>query len=280
MAVMPNLKELINQMPDADAHGTYCSDIDKEKVEKAIAEIAAGGADNIVPIIDMLGEPGSERDVKPHYALRCLGNRLLQAKDEAARRAFSLALASQLSSDRSKYIRGFLCQELQWLGRQEAIAALAKLLGDEELVDPAAMALVAIGKGSADALRAALPEAKGRCRLAILHSLAALADAKSVPSFAAALADGDREVRLAAGAGLAATAEASFIDALLKAADVSSGWERIQQTKHCIVFAERLAASGNKAAAKKVYSHLRQTRTDKSETYIREAAGNAAAALN
>jgi HEAT repeat protein len=186
-------------------------------------------------------------------------------------------LAGQLTSDRSKYIRGYLCQELQWAGRQEVCPALGRLLLDEELADPAAMALVAIKEGAAEVLRAALPQAKGRCRLAIIHSLAALGDAESAGAFQAALKDPDREVRIAAGAGLAKLGDAAAADALVKAADGGPGWERIQQTKHCLVLAERLLAAGKTAEAKKIYLHLRDTRQD--ESHVKQAATRGLLAL-
>jgi len=277
MAVSAQLKSLVEQMPKADAKSLFCTDIDKEKIEQTAAAIQKGGKQFLLELIDMMDEPGSEQDVKPHYALRCVGNCVLQSKDEKARREYAETLASQLSSGRSKYIRGFLCQELQWAGRREAVPALAGLLADEELVDPAAMALVAIKDGSAEVLRAAWPTARGRSRLVILHSLAALADAQSADAFKAALKDPDREVRLAAGAGLAKIGDSGAVEMLLKAADVEPGWERVQQTKHCLVLAEKLAAAGKKAEANRIYTHLQQTRTDPSERYIREAAAKALA---
>jgi HEAT repeat protein len=279
MAASEQLKKLVDQMPDPDGRGMYCTDIDKEKIEKAIAEIHKGGKANIVGVIDLLGEPGSLQDAKPHYALRCLANYVLQSKDEAARQAFSETLAGQLSSDRSKYIRGFLCQELQWAGRKEAVPALAKLLGDEELVDPAAMALVAIKDGAAEVLRAALPAAQGRCKLVMIHSLAALVDPQAASAFQQALKDSDREVRLAAGAGLAKTGDAASAELLSKAVPAAHGWERMQATKHCLVLAERLAATGDKAAAAKIYTQLRDSRTDPAEKYVREAADRGLAAV-
>jgi hypothetical protein len=271
MPVSEQLKALVDQMPNPDGRGMYCTDIDKEKIEAAIAEIHKGGKDNVLGIIDMLGEPGSDQDVKPHYALHCLINHVLVIKDEKARKEYCDVLAGQLVGDRSKYIRGYLCQELQWAGRKEVCPALGKLLLDEDLADPAAMALVAIKDGAAEVLRAALPQAKGRCRLAILHSLAALGDAQSAGAFQMALKDPDREVRIAAGAGLAALGDPAAVDPLLKAASVEAGWERIQQTKFCLVLAEKLAASGKKADADKIYNQLRASRTDPTEKYIRDA---------
>ena len=102
MAVSEQLKTLVDQMPNADGRGMYCTDIDKEKIEKAIAQIHQGGKENVLGLIDMLGGPGSDQDVKPHYALQCLANHVLQSRDEQARREFAEVLAGQLGSERSE----------------------------------------------------------------------------------------------------------------------------------------------------------------------------------
>jgi HEAT repeat protein len=275
MAASEQLRALVNQMPNPDGRGMYCTDVDKDRIEKAVAEIHKGGRENILGLIDLLGEPGNEHDVKPHYALHCLANYLLQIKDDKGQADLSATLASQLASDRSTYVRGYLCQELQWTGRKEACPALGSLLTDEALVEAAAMALVAIRDGAAEQFRAALPKVKGKCRLNVIHGLAALADPQSIETFKQALADPDREVRIAAGAGLANCGDAASVEPLLQAADGEPGWERIQATKHCQVLAEKLKGAGNTTAASKIYTHLRDTRSDKSELYVREAAEKA-----
>jgi len=278
MAVSEQLKTLVEQMPNADERGMYCTDIDKDKIEKAIAQIHKGGKDNILGLIDMLGEPGSDQDVKPHYALQCLANYVLQSRDEQAHRDFAEVLAAQLGSDRSKYIRGYLCQELQWAGRREACPALGKLLGDEDLVAPASMALVAIRDGAAEQFRAALAGAKGICKLNIVQGLGSLGDIESIPTLLALLTDDDREVRLAAGWGLARTGDAGSVAPLIKAAGMPNGWERIQAIKHCLVLAENLTAAGKKTEAAKIYVYLRDSRHDKHEKYVRDLAEKAIAA--
>jgi HEAT repeat protein len=278
MAVSEQLKALVDQMPNPDGRGMFTENVDQDKIEQAIAAIAKGGRDNVRGLVEMLGEPGSDQDVKPHYALHCLANYTLVVKDETARKELCEVLAAELSGNHTPYIKSFLCQELQWAGRREAVSALGKLLTDEALCDPAAMALVAIKDGAADPLRAAFPNAQGRCRLTIVHSLAMLADAGSAGVFQEALKDGDREVRIAGGVGLAKLGDVAAIDRLLKAADVKPGWERVQATKNCLVLAEKLLAAGKKDEARRIYQHLRTTRTDPSEAYIREAADKALAA--
>jgi HEAT repeat protein len=257
----------------------FTTDIDKAKIEQAIATIHQGGKDNVLGLIDLLAEPGEPGDVKPHYALHCLGNHLLQIKDEAARRDFGQTLASQIGGSRPKAIQAYLCQELQSFGRSEATAALGQVLGDDDLSAPAAMALVAIREGAAPALRAALPQAKGQCKLNIVQALGQIDDRESIPALRALVADEDREVRLAAAWGLSRMGDAGSVDLLIQAAGVGPGWERIQATKHCLVLAEKLAAAGQQAPAAKIYTYLRDTRSDPQEKYVRDAAEKGLAAL-
>ena len=60
MAASETLKALVAKMPNPDGRGMYCTDIDKEEIEKAVAEIAKGGKENVLGLIDLLGEPGSQ----------------------------------------------------------------------------------------------------------------------------------------------------------------------------------------------------------------------------
>ena len=258
MAISEKLKTLVDQFPKADNRGMLTAGIDKEKIERAVAEIAAGGREQFLGLIEMLGEPGTEENVKPHYALHCVANHVLTTGDQRARKERCAAMAAQLDGDLSTYNKAFLCQELQWAGGKEASAALGRLLLDEELVEPAAMALSAIGDGAAEQFRAALPKARGKCRLNVVQGLGAVGDASSVGALKEALGDPDREVRLAAGWALARLGDAGSVDVMLKAADVEPGWERIQATKHCFVLAEKLEAAGNGDPARKIYRQVGQ----------------------
>ena len=71
MATSDQLKSLVNQMPDPDKRGMYCTDIDKDKIEKAIVEIHKGGSPNVLGLIDMLVEarPGRRRETALRSAL-------------------------------------------------------------------------------------------------------------------------------------------------------------------------------------------------------------------
>ena len=249
-----------------------------ERIEKAIAGIHQLGRDGVLGLIDMLAEPGKGDDVKPHFALHCLAVYVCKLEDKTHRRAFSEAVASQLGGDRPKGVQAYLCQELGVAGGNEVAPALGKLLTDEELGDWAIRSLVAIGDGAAEQLRAALPNARGRCRLAILQSLGVLKDEKSLDALKAAASDPDREARIAAVWSLADIGDPGAADTLIKASGAEAGWERIQATKACLILAEKLLAAGQKDAAVRLYTHLRDTRTDPSERYVRDAAEKGLAA--
>jgi len=265
------LNELVGKLPDPDERGMYCTDIDKVKIDEVIAKINKGGRSSVLGLIDMLVEPGKGDDAKPRYALHCLAVYVCKRKNRKHRIAFANSLASQLAGDYPKAVKVYLIRQLQVAGGREVVPTLGKLLHDEELCEPTAQALVAIGSGAAEQLRNALPEADGKCRLTIIQNLGVVRNRRSVGALNRALSDEDRDIRLAAAWALANIGDVRSMDALLKAAD-SQGWERIQATKACLLLAEKLLEAGKEKEAVRIYTHLRDTRSNPNERYVREAA--------
>jgi HEAT repeat protein len=262
--------ELINRLPDPDERGLL-SNIDKETVDSVVSQIYEGGRKSLQALIDMLVEPGRGDDVKPRYALHCLAVRMCRPDEEKPRQVFARTLAMQLGGDKLKAVQKYLIQQLQVAGGEEVTNALGKMLQDEELYEPAAQALVAIGNSAAEQLRNTLPKVKGKMRLTIIQNLGVLRDAESVDALKNALGDEDCEIRLAAGWGLANIGDAGSVDLLIKAADTTGGYERIKATKACLLLAERLLADDKKDLAVEIYEHLRDTREDTDEMYVCEA---------
>jgi len=273
------LADLISQMPDPDERGMYCTDIDKERIEKAVAEIHRGGRKSVMAIIDMLRPPGEGNDAKPHYALHCLALHVCKLNDAKQRQQFAMAVASQLGGDRPKAVQRYLARQLQVAGGREVVGALGKLLTDEELCEAAAQALVAIGDGAAEQLRGALRKARGKCRLTVVQNLGVVRDRKSVRALKRAVRAKNREVRLAAVWALANIGDPGAVDVLLKTADAKDGYERIKATQACLLLAENLLAAGQRGKAAEIYTRLRDTRTDPAEQYVRNAAETKLAAM-
>lgn len=248
---------------------------DPETANKIFAEILAGGKESILELIALLRDPSDAdfKNYKAGYVLHGLALHVGGAEKERQRRLFAETLAAQLGSDKlSKAVKGFLIRELQVAGGQEAVGSLGRYLLDEELGEYAVQALLAIREGAAPQVRKALATAKGTHRSALVQALGVLRDSESVAVLKKALGDEGREVRLAAAWALANLGDASSADALLKSADAAEGWERVQQTKACLVLAEKLLAAGKKSEAVRIYRHLQDTRTDSSEQHVRDVA--------
>ncbi|MBL7134009.1 MAG: HEAT repeat domain-containing protein [Phycisphaerae bacterium] len=285
MAPSADLKQLVNQMPELDRRITKDKKVHIlgkltgplwDNAEKVYDKILKGGRDSIVGVIDMLAAIDDGRDYKARYVLHAIAAYVCRPGKEKHRKAVIEAVSSQIGGDRPKAIQRFLVRQLQVCGDGRIAAALGKHLLDKDLYGPVAAALVAIGEGAAEQFRRALPKAKAKCRMTIVQSLGVVSDAASVEALKQAAGEDDAFVRIAAVWALANIGDAGSASVLIKAADAKMGsWERIQAAKACLLLAEKLKAAGKKADAAKLYTHLRDTRKDPSESYIRDVAQKA-----
>jgi len=303
-ATKPNVAALVEQMPETDRDIQAKADAAKQAAqpdapkpkpdrwgaaskftgpdpavaEKIFTELFSGGRESVLELLALVREP-SDADYKNYKAGYVLhGLVILAGRDgqEKNRHVLSDALASQLSNDKhSKAVKAVFIRELRTLGGKESVSALGKQLLDADLSSDATFALLTIRDGAAAQFRNAFAKSQGRIRVAMIHALGTLQDSDSVGAFKKALNEQDRDVRRTAAWALANLGEASAADALLKSADSTEGWERTEATRHCLLLAERLAASGKQSQANRIYGHLRDTRKDPSEHHIRETAEKA-----
>lgn len=291
-----NILELVEQMPATDreleaqktgdavqqaAAATEASKFtapDPALAAKICDEILAGGRSAVIDLIKLIHPPGDPqfKNYKAEYLLHCLTIHVGNPGREAQKKSLVATLAAQIGdATLAKPVRAFLIRELQLLAGKESLRVLSQQLADEDLCQPAAAALQAIGDSGVDYLYAALPRAKGKCRLMIVQSLAACTSGRSVSALRKALQDQDSDVRLAAAWGLAQLGDAGSADPLLKLADGATGFERIKATQACLQLAEIVAGTRMKSATARIYTHLRDTRTDPKEKYIRDLASQA-----
>jgi HEAT repeat protein len=276
-----NVAALIAQMPDTDQQKLNPNDAkavqtaskftgpDPADAGKAFAAILAGGRESFLEVIAALRDPADDdfKDYKAGYVLHGL---CLTAKDEQ-RRTLAEAMASQLQDGaHSPAAKKTIIRELQVAGGKESIAALGECLANPELCDSAVQALLAIREGVVEPLRKALGRADGRNLVAVIQALGELRDTESLPALRQLLTHEQSDLRRAAAVALTSLADAESADAILKLADSGTGWERAHDNDLCLVLAEKLAASGKKDSATKIYTQLRDTRKD--ERHISDAA--------
>jgi HEAT repeat protein len=273
----PDILQLLKRIPESDDPGRTSpfTGPDPALAEMIFDQILAGGRESIIALAGLVRDPRDEdfKDFRPQYVLHGLALRAGRPGNEEKRRLFAETLASLLDDGQtSKAVKGLLIQELQAAGGKESIAALGAKLLDDDLGEPAARALLAIGAESAGEFRIALPKAKGVGRVTIILGLGVLPDGSSTAALKEAAGDPDRAVRMAAVWALGSIADPDGAETLHKASVAEDGWERSQAAKACLIFAERLQAAGKREEAKRVYQRLRESRKENGEAHIREAA--------
>ncbi len=265
------LAELVDRVPPLDKRGTFTGPA-WEEIIPVLDGLLAGGRESLIGVVALLKDVDDGADYKARYLLHALAQYLGRPGKEAGRTLFVEALASQLGAERSKSAVGYLARQLQVIGDKSAVPALGKLLADAELCEYATQALLSIRDGAAAEFRKALPDLKAGQRLTVIQALGVLADVDSAGMLREAVADADRDTRLAAAWGLARIGDATSVELILKAAGAEPGYERIKATSSALLLAERLLAAGKKAESAKIYRHLKETREDASEAYVREIA--------
>lgn len=251
------------ELPANWGHASKVTGPDPQLARKLSAAVYAGGRKSIVELIGMLN---AAADYKPEYLLHCLavyGN-------DRERKLLARTMAGELGNSPARPI---LMRELQWLGTDDVADELGKFLTDDELCSEAAAALTAIGgRAAADQFRKALPKAAGKCRVTIAQNLGVLRDGKAAESLRRALQDADTGLRQTAAWALARIGDAQSVEPLIRMADGAQGHTRAKVTGTVLLLAETLAMQGKKAEATRIYTHIRNTRTDPKEKYLRETA--------
>ena len=252
-----NTKEILNAFPQPE--GKILRNIDKEACEQAVEQIISGGRKITREIIDLILEPGNGDDIRPRHAIHATAIRVGGTGKEIERNSFASALASTLTDDRPKAVKGFVIRQLQICGGAKQAEAIAYFLNDSEehLYEYSAQALEAIGVATIDHFRTAYPLAKGAPRITILQGLGLLQDKKSRPFFLSAMQDTDLEIRLAGIWGLMRISSAKDAELMLSQSLKEKGWGRIKATAYCFELAEKLAKNGQSKEAKAIYIKIK-----------------------
>ena len=272
MAITAELTALLKQVPGND--GDWYKGMKWDDAGKVCDGVLANAQQNIAGIIQSLKDIDDGKDFQPRYLLHILAAYVGSPDKAAAKGTMVDVLIAALNADFSKPVKGTVIRELQFLADKKAAKAIAPFLADADQNADAAKALLTFS-GTTDLFLAALPKATERCRTTIIESLGSLGDPTALPALTEAATDKDDDTKVVAFWGLARLADPSSVDVMIKASDAPASWVRIQAGEACIRMAERLVAAGKKAEAAKIYQHLKETRTDPTEAYVKDLATRA-----
>ncbi|MFC1739071.1 DUF1080 domain-containing protein [Planctomycetota bacterium] len=243
------------------------------------AELVKLGPKAVIEICDLLVPTGAGDDSKARYALSGLAHYVSRPGAEAERREFTEAAIEVLQSERYNEVKSFLISQLQLVARDEAVPALEVFLNSEKLCEPAARALLVIQTPNAEnAFLEALGSVKAANRVTIIKALGELQSKRAAKKLLRYTANKDMNTRLTALYAVANIADISAAQVLAKAAKEASGYERAKVTSYYLLFARRLAESGDKVKCARICIELIKTRTGDNDENVRLAALNTLAA--
>lgn len=126
---------------------------------RTINDLMTTGEEGLLSLVNMMQPPGALSNEAVEFALSAWTN--MASTDETKRALAEKAYLKALETSDVPEIKAFIIRQLELIGKEESIAALASYLHNERLADPAAQALVAMGNPKADAtLLSALQDAK------------------------------------------------------------------------------------------------------------------------
>lgn len=129
---------------------------------KLIGDLSSTGEEGVLLLINMINAPGKGNNANVDYALSGLTHYVMAKGEENARLVTANAYLKALEMVNERETKAFIIRQLQILGKDECIDALASYLNDESLSGPAARALAANGSEKAgQALVAALKSRSG-----------------------------------------------------------------------------------------------------------------------
>ena len=230
--------------------------------QAAAAASAAEIKANFAKELDALLPDMSSDDLKKRkqsqdkFSLMCLAAGRPGA--EAERAAMSAVILPKLGAATPEEARAWLLRQLQYIGRAEAVPAVAALLTDNSprVRECARRTLQEIpGEEALKVLRSALAKATtADGRIAMINALAQRRDAASVPTVAGFLADKDKSVALAAAAGLGKIGGLAAANALADSRGKVGDDVQTVVLDSYLLCADGLVAAGKAADAAGIYN--------------------------
>ena len=166
-------------------------------------------------------------------------------------------LLELLRSDATLAGKQFVCKQLSIYGTEEAVPTLAAMLAEATTSDMARYALERIPGAAADeALRKALPKARGKVKVGIINSLGQRRDSQSVTALRGLVYDANAATAMAAVAALGRIADPQATEALAEARGKTTGKLRRLVLDSYLKCADQLVAQGEQPPAKAIYRQL------------------------
>jgi HEAT repeat protein len=242
--------------------GKLNSDSGDERLEAARA-LAPFGAEVIEPLFEMLAGEDSRLGVAARLAIQSVVQHAAGPEGRGHRAPVAEALAAQALADGDTETRTFAVRMLGFVGGDEVVPSLAKLLADPEMHEIARWALVRIpGDAAIEALQEALDFGKPQQAVGILNALAACGSVRTARFGTQALRQADESVRIAGLNLLAAIPDPVGIQPIRSAMAAGSERGKRAAREAYLRLGDTLVEAGQQAAARRIFEDCAESSDD------------------
>jgi len=229
---------------------------------EAVQQLGQCGADVVAPLFGLMGGEDRRLDSMARQAAEALTYRVA-AEAGADRLAVAEALAKEATSQRPDPVRLFALRMLGFVGSDEVVPTLAKLLADPERHEAAREALARIpNRAPLKALCEALPGATPEQKVGLINALAARAELNMLGAFEEAAQGKDQPVRVAAYFALSRIPDVAAAEPIRKAMREGGDDEKKQAIRAYVRLGDTLLAAGQPGAARRVFAQCMQSGDD------------------
>ncbi len=221
------------------------------------ASLIAIGPEGLGQLCDQIVPPGTGDDTKARWAVTILNKFAISYAAESDRLMVAQAMIAALDKAEDDEVKAFLIRQLQVVGREEAVLALAPYLTNERLNEPAVQALLAIGGPEANsALLAGLQTAPEARAVTMTQAMGRNKITGAVQTLKERAGAKDREIRLAALWSLGQIGAKGCDDLFAKGVKTKSLYEQNRIYGYWVDYARNLTANGDDKAAAAVIDDL------------------------
>lgn len=237
--------------------------------DKNAAELLELGGKGIQEVCSRLQPADGEDDSRVRFALNGITVYVRGPGKNKERLLYAGSVIKSLNSLRDKEVKAFLIRQLQLAGQQESIAPVAKYLHDRDLCEPATQALLAIGGPKAEkAFVEAIEKGPAANRITLVKAVGEVRSRDAVPLLLEYARSGNSELRQVALQALANIGDPAAEDLLAHIRLTSPPFERTRAPSLYLLYAQRLAESGDKKAAARICHEILYFYTAPQEQHI------------
>ncbi|WP_455640409.1 family 16 glycoside hydrolase [Parabacteroides sp.] len=243
---------------------------------KLINDLKGTGEEGVLMLVNRINAPGKGSNAQVDYALSGLTHFVAAKGEESARLVIANAYIKALEMVNERETKAFIIRQLQLLGGDESVDALAAYLGDESLSGPASRALAAIGTENAGkALKAGLMRRMGtpKTQKDIIVAIGEAQVEGSEELLKALLGSADEDMQKTVLYALSRVGTKASIKELSEAA-AATGYTMAKNNANeaYIALLQRVAAQGDVKEVEKAANDLMKKATKAGKTQTRDAA--------